>query len=133
MKSTGEMVAQLREALGGRAGVRLALLFGSWARGNARPDSDIDLAVLGPEVDRLGLAAELTNAFGLDVQVVALDRDLGVPMLEELVRDAIVVCEGAPGAAASWRTRALVDLETDRPWYARMRDAWLRHVAEAGP
>ncbi len=28
-----------------------AVLFGSWARGEARPDSDIDLVVIAPEFD----------------------------------------------------------------------------------
>ncbi len=28
-----------------------AVLFGSWARGEARPDSDIDLVIIAPEFD----------------------------------------------------------------------------------
>jgi hypothetical protein len=44
----------------------------------------------------------------------------------------VVLCEGAAGAAAAWRSRTLSDLEIDRPWYARMREAWLRRVAERG-
>lgn len=125
-----EVVAKLRELLAG-AGVRLGLLFGSWARGEQRVGSDVDVAVLG-SADRLELAAELGRALGREVQVLSLDAELGVPLLEELVRDAVVVFEGEPGAAARWRTRALIDLETDRPWYARMREAWLRRVAERG-
>jgi predicted nucleotidyltransferase len=36
-----------------RAGIKAsqAVLFGSWARGEARPDSDIDLVVIAPEFD----------------------------------------------------------------------------------
>ena len=33
--------------------VRRAVLYGSWARGEARPESDIDLIVIAPEFDNL--------------------------------------------------------------------------------
>jgi len=36
----------------GSLNVSRAVLFGSWARGDARPDSDIDLVVLAPEFDK---------------------------------------------------------------------------------
>lgn len=35
----------------GDLNVSRAVLFGSWARGDARPDSDVDLVVLAPEFD----------------------------------------------------------------------------------
>lgn len=126
-----QLIEDLREKLGGRSDVRLALLFGSWARGQQGPESDIDIAVSG-QADRLALAAELSAATGREVQVQSLDADLGVPLLEEVVRDAVVVAQAHPGAAASWRTRALITLETDRPWYARMRDAYLRRITDRG-
>ncbi|MGH7296295.1 MAG: type VII toxin-antitoxin system MntA family adenylyltransferase antitoxin [Polyangiaceae bacterium] len=112
-------------------GVRLAILFGSHARGVAHPGSDVDVAVLAPGVDPLALAAGLGRALGCVVDVVSL-ADPGVPLLEELVRDGVVVHEAPPGAGAQWRSRALAQLETDRPWYARMRDAWLSRVASEG-
>ncbi len=74
---------------------------------------------------------DLSRACGAEVDVVDL-ATAGVPMLEEFVRDGVVVHEGARYAHARWRTQALVSLETDRPWYGRMRDAWLRRVAERG-
>lgn len=52
--------------------------------------------------------------------------------LQKLLRDGIVVHEGTPGAGATWRSRTLAMLETDGPWYARMRDAWLLRVREKG-
>ena len=126
-----EILAALRTALAAHAGVQLALLFGSRARGAAGPDSDVDVAVLGRAVDRLGLAASLSRAVGHEVDVIDL-ADPGVPLLEALVRDGIVVREATPGAGALWRARALAQLETDRPWYARMRDSWLARVAREG-
>jgi len=50
-------VGRYREALRARFGVRpRAVLFGSHARGSARPDSDIDLLVVSPafDADRFG-------------------------------------------------------------------------------
>jgi predicted nucleotidyltransferase len=125
------VIETLRRVLATQEGVWLALLFGWEARGQAGPGSDVDVAVLGRGVDRLTLAAALSRAAGREVDVVDL-VDPGVPLLEELVRDAVVVWEATPGAGALWRSRALAQLETDGPWYARMRDAWLARVAKAG-
>ena len=77
------------------------------------------------------IAAQLSAALGVEVDLVVLG-DAGVPLLDEIVRDGVVAYEATPYAAARWRTRALIDLETDRPWYARMRDAWLASVAAQG-
>src|SRR5205814_4650457 len=57
----------LKQALAGRDDVRLALLFGSHARGRARPESDVDLAVDAPDVDLLALAPALALAIGAAV------------------------------------------------------------------
>ena len=63
--------------------------------------------------------------------MVTLD-DLGIPLLGRVVEEGVGVHEARPGALAAWRARALVDLETDGPWFARMRDAWLARVASRG-
>lgn len=124
-----EAVADLlRQALAGRTEVRLAILFGSTARGTDRADSDVDVAVLGRELDQLALATELTRAVRREVQIVDLDA-VGFPMLQAIVRDGVIVAEHEKGCAARWRSHALVDLENDRPWFERMRDAYLDHLA----
>lgn len=125
------LVAELRTALARRQDVELAILFGSRARGNAQPGSDLDLAVQGARIDLGALTAELSLATGLEVDVVLL-ADPGVPLLRRLVDEGIVVHEGSTGAAARWRSAALLALEIDGPWYARMRDAFLARVAERG-
>lgn len=127
-----ETIAALRRAFPRMRGVRLALLFGSVARNTANEASDVDVAVeLDPGADVLDIAAALSRDVEREVQVVELS-DPGVPLLEELVRDAIPVYEATPYAATRWRVRALIDLDTDGPWYARMCDAWLKRVAERG-
>ncbi|MET0789991.1 MAG: nucleotidyltransferase domain-containing protein [Polyangiaceae bacterium] len=111
--------------------VVLALLFGSRARGDASETSDVDVALLTPSADLLEIGARLSQASGLEVDVISL-ADPGVPMLDELLRDAVVLYEGQPGAYATWRSHVLADLELDRPWYELMRDAWLERVAKNG-
>ena len=125
------MIQTISEVLKGRTDVHLAIVFGSQARGTAVAASDVDIAVRAPGVDLLGLAAGLSRVTGIEVDVVPLE-DLGVPLLARIVEEGVCVHEARPGAFAIWRSRALADLETDRPWFARMEDAWLARVASRG-
>jgi uncharacterized protein len=129
--NTPAVVDRLRRALAGRSDVRVAVLFGSEARSTAGPGSDVDIAVDAPGADLLDLIAMLSVTLEREVDVVSLD-DATMPLLERLMREGIVVHEGFRGAGALWRSRILAMLETDRPWYARMRDAWLARVSEKG-
>jgi predicted nucleotidyltransferase len=129
VKTEDPSVEPLRRALSERREIRLALLFGSRARGQARPDSDADVAVLGENLDLLELAADLSDAAKVEVDVVDI-KDPGYPLLNALLRDGVVLREGERGAAASWWTRGLLQAETDRPGYERMRDSYLRGLAE---
>lgn len=109
-------------------GVRLAILFGSRARGTARPDSDVDVAIDGPAEGVLALAADLREATGHDVDVVVLDEP-SFPLLQAITREGRPLYEARRGAFATFRSRAWTTLETDRPAYHRMRDAWLAKLA----
>jgi predicted nucleotidyltransferase len=129
MDAEAQVIEALRGALRGRKDVRVALLFGSRARGRARPGSDADVAVEGRGLNPLALAADLSEAAGVEVDVVDLSR-AGYPLLNAVLRDGILLHEGERGAAASWRTRAILQTETDRPWFERMRDAYLKRLAE---
>lgn len=113
-----------------RAQVRLAILFGSAARGNAGPDSDIDIAVLG-DMDSLTLGATLSLSLGREVDVIRLETAT-IPLLVELIRDGVCIYQAVPGTYASWRCRVLCDLEIDLPWYRRMSAAFLARVAAKG-
>lgn len=125
------LLPHLRACLAEHGGVRLALLFGSWARATAVAHSDVDLAVDAPGIDPLALGSFLTRNLGLVVDIVPL-TSASIPMQEALIRDGLVVHESEPGVAALWRSKTLAQLETDRPWYRRMRNAWLKRVAEQG-
>ena len=129
MRAEDPVVESLKKALSRRSDVRLALLFGSRARGRARPDSDADVAVLGKDLNLLSLASDLSEAAGIEVDVVSL-ADPGYPLLNALLRDSIVLHEGERHSAAAWRSRALLQAETDRPGFERMRDSFLKRLAE---
>ena len=65
--------ARLRDALSGLVGVRQAFVYGSYARGDDRPASDLDLFVVG-DIDQEDLTERLSRVesdLGRDVNVVS--------------------------------------------------------------
>ena len=88
----------IRDALVDVPGIEAAFIFGSLARGDARPDSDVDLLVYGdPELSALG------HAIG-DLALV-LDRRLDVKTYDRarFVRDNRVGASFLPSALAGPR------------------------------
>ncbi len=92
-----EMVARLTAALAARPEVLEAYLFGSQARGEAQPHSDVDVAVYldptAPDRTAFGLdaeiAADLMSALGRnDVEVVPLNR-ADPALYHRVLRDGI--------------------------------------------
>lgn len=126
----------LRTRLGGALGahdeVELALLFGSRARGDAGPGSDIDVAVIGRAIDTIGLAIVLSDATGLPVDVVDLSGDPPFALLLAVLRDGIKVHESRPGTYGRFLSHSLMVLETDLPAYRAMQRAFVERVAERG-
>lgn len=129
--SNADLRQRLRRALEQLPSVRLALLFGSQAKGTAGAHSDVDVAVVAPRENLLAIGAALSRACGQTVDVVSLE-DPGFALLEELVNDSEPIFEATAGVAATWRSHALSELELDRPGFTRMRDAWLERVAQEG-
>ncbi len=129
--AVAEVVQAMGRALADRADIEVAILFGSRARGDARPNSDVDLAVAGA-VDRLALAADLSRAIGHEVDVVDLAAG-GYPLLSAIVQDGLLVHEGVRSAYGRWLSRVLSELELDRPMYRRMRDGYLAKLARGVP
>jgi predicted nucleotidyltransferase len=125
------LLDEIKAVLAADGSARLALLFGSRARDRAQPTADIDIAIDAP-AGRLGvLAARISERLGMEVDLVSLESAT-IPFLEQLVAHSVVAYESERGRAAAWRSRVLSELETDRPWYRRMRDAWLERVAREG-
>jgi predicted nucleotidyltransferase len=107
------------------------MLFGSVARGEATSKSDLDVAIVGRNVDVLELSRAAGSLVGRDVQVTVL-HDPSIVLLNELVGEGLPLFEREEGIYADWVSRTLLQLEDDLPWYRRQRAAWLRRVAEGG-
>ena len=71
-----------------------ALLFGSYARGEATPESDIDIIIVGGEkfIPRniFALAEELRELSGRDADVFEIHEiNCGAPLYESVMREGI--------------------------------------------
>ncbi len=91
LRAHWQLLSQLRGALRTERGVRLAVLYGSLARGEADADSDLDLLV-SLAADRLtaglDLAVRLQGATGRRVDIAHLARvEADAPLLLERVLD----------------------------------------------
>lgn len=83
-------------------GIACAYLYGSVARGTARPESDVDVAVLLEQDPQptlaesgIGLAGDLEASVGLPVDVVLLNL-APVDLVHRVLRDGIIVFERKP-------------------------------------
>jgi uncharacterized protein YutE (UPF0331/DUF86 family)/predicted nucleotidyltransferase len=115
------MVPALRRAMEAEPTVAYALLFGSSARGTARPDSDADVAIeLVPgaarDVHTLGgLAARLESAAGRRVDVVLLD-EAPAPLAYRIFRgDGDTLIERNRSALVARKARVILDYLDFKP------------------
>jgi predicted nucleotidyltransferase len=122
-------LAVLRDRLASEFDVRLAVLYGSRARGDERPDSDVDLLVVikGDSVwRRMELERILEAELGLPVQIVALDSIHKAPIfLADAIEDGRVLLD----REGSWP-----EILADYPSIAQaadVADAALRKRAQA--
>lgn len=91
--SLNEVKAIVKELLE-RYHAEYALLFGSYARGDATPDSDIDVIIVGGEnfVPRniFALAEDLREMTGREADVFEMrEVDTGTPFYESVMREGI--------------------------------------------
>jgi len=92
------------------AGLRLAVLFGSAAAGRARPDSDVDIAVLGAarELDEhieVRLTRELSLAARRNVDLIRLER-ASTMLGWQIAGKGVPIIERTAGEFARFRARA---------------------------
>lgn len=125
-----DLVDRLRRAVADLPAVRLAVVFGSVARGEERPGSDMDVAVrLDPDSSALRqeIEAALGRAAGREVDVVYLDE--APPLLRfEIGADGVVLVERQPHAWADFRARSMTDWWDWAPTAKRIEDAALRRL-----
>lgn len=81
-------ILRIRQILQNYPHVRLALLFGSLAKGNARKDSDLDLAIATDHPldsgQKMQLIAELASAIGRPIDLVDIAM-IGEPLLGQII------------------------------------------------
>jgi len=89
---TEELVEALRKVLSGVSGVKLALLFGSFARDSPSPLSDLDFAVMG-NIDEVELIMSVSRAVSLPVERIDIVRIESAPLkvLKNILRDGILI------------------------------------------
>jgi len=126
---SAELIDSLRAALTDAPCVA-AWLFGSRARGDARTDSDVDVAVLfgRPRPTRLeelpmSLLAALERAVGREVDLVILDG-ADPDLIHRVLRDGILLAERDRSARIAFEVgarNAYFDLAPMRERYRRAR------------
>lgn len=98
----------LRELASRASGARLVVLFGSVARADAAPDSDVDIGVSGLGFwEGLRLGHALGEALGREPHVVDLDRATDL-LRVRVAREGVLLAEGEADAWARFRADAIV-------------------------
>lgn len=99
-----DLIVALRAQLASHAAIACAWLFGSRARGDARPGSDVDVAVLyagdAPSTlsgSGIALAGELERAIGREVDVVVANTAPD-DLMHRVLRDGVLLFDRDPGA-----------------------------------
>lgn len=102
----------IAEVLARHSNIQLGILFGSAASGTMRPDSDIDVAVLGtgplPVALRLDITAELSLALRCEIDLIDLHDSYGT-ILRQIIICGEVVFKRNPTSHAMLIKRMLLD------------------------
>lgn len=127
-----DLRARLERQASTRPEVKLAVLFGSTARGNAGPGSDVDLGLLldpySPEL-RFRVEAELGRAAGRPVDVVLLDD--APPLLRfEIAREGILLFQREDHLWTGFKTKAMVDWWDWAPTHRMIAAGAIRRLRE---
>lgn len=93
---TIEMIKDVIAPIAAKYGVESIYVFGSYARGEATIDSDIDFLVFGGKGFKLSmvyaLAEEIREAFGKDVDVFEINEiNVGSDFYENVMKEKVLV------------------------------------------
>jgi predicted nucleotidyltransferase len=126
------MLELLRERLADLPNVRLAAAFGSVARGEERPESDLDLALLldtDSIPERWEIEAALGRVAGREVDFVYLNE--APPLLRfEIARDGVLLFERSPGDWSDFKAQAMIDWWDWAPTAKMITETILRRQKE---
>ena len=108
-------------------GALAVYLFGSYARGTARPESDVDVAVLYGEpppstldAPQFALEGDLETALGKVVQVIVLDT-APIDLIHRVLTDGKLVFERDRSARIRFEVRARAEYLDFEPVLRRYR------------
>lgn len=123
---------RLRQCVSSLPEVKLAVLFGSTARGQAGPRSDVDLGILldpdTPEV-RSKVEPELWRATDRTIDLIFLDK--APPLLRfEIARDGVLLHQEQDHLWTDFKTRAMLDWWDWEPVAKRIEDALIKRLRE---
>lgn len=124
-----DIITQLQAFFAPQSGIELVILFGSLAQGTARPDSDLDIAVMYrqplTQEQRIELIEQLALQFGRPVDLIDL-RHAGEPLLGQIFKGKRVL--GSNETYAQCLTRHLIDTADFLPLQQRIlkerRERW---------
>jgi len=127
-----DLLDRLRQHAAALPEVKLAVLFGSTARGEARKGSDVDLGVLlDPDTRevRRKVLVHLDRAAGREVDLVFLDE--APPLLRfEISRDGMLLFERQEGLWTGFKVKAMVDWWDWAPTIRRIHKTMIQHLRE---
>ncbi|KRT73330.1 MAG: polymerase beta domain-containing protein, protein [Deltaproteobacteria bacterium CSP1-8] len=130
-----EITAKIRDAVSAvarRHGIALVLLFGSFAAGNTRENSDVDIAVRFQDREvslrrLLEVQEELSGIFpGREIDAVSLER--ADPLFMKKIAERFLVLYEEPGAADAFLRLAFKRYQDHGKYLAMERDFARRYV-----
>ena len=130
---TNGQLRELRDVVVDVPEVRLVVVFGSVARGDASPDSDVDVGVVGGGFwDQLGVGAKVGERLQREAHVVDLGK--AGEMLRYLVaREGIPIFEIDPATWARFQAEAAIGYFDFEPILKICAEAARRRIrVEAG-
>lgn len=127
------LLERLRQTVASLPEVRMAVLFGSTARGKAGPRSDVDVGVLlDPDTldARSRIEIEIGKAVGnRDVHMVFLKE--APPLLRfEIAKDGVVLRQDQDGLWTDFKTRAMLDWWDWEPIASRIEEALIARLRQ---
>jgi predicted nucleotidyltransferase len=128
------LVDEIRVVLESGPPLRLAVLFGSAARGRLRSDSDLDVAVLPvdallPLTPELDLQVALERATGRSVDLVRLDQ--APTMLRwDIARHGRVLLANPVGELVRFRSEAACENADFAPSFQRAAGLYRKHLLD---
>lgn len=124
------LLKSLRHRAASLPEVRLAVLFGSMARGKATRRSDVDLGIsVEPDTPavRSNVRAELERAAGRSLDVVFLEE--APPLLRfEISKDGVLLFQKEDHLWTDFKTRAMVDWWDWAPIAKRIEEEAIRRL-----